>query len=31
LSEGESGFPFIDFGNKILQDFIFSPAILARA
>ena len=29
LSEGESGFPFIDFGNKILEDFIFSPAILA--
>jgi hypothetical protein len=28
LSQGESGFPFIDFGNKILQDTLYSPVIL---
>jgi hypothetical protein len=28
LSEGESGFPFIDFGNQILQDTLYSPQIL---
>jgi len=28
LAEGESGFPFIDFGNKILQDTLYSPTIL---
>jgi hypothetical protein len=29
LPQGENGFPFIDFGNKILADFIYSPSILA--
>ena len=28
LSEGENGFPFIDFGNKILQDTLYDPSIL---
>jgi hypothetical protein len=28
LAEGESGFPFIDFGNKILQDTLYDPSIL---
>jgi hypothetical protein len=29
LSEGEAGFPFIDFGNQILQDTLYSPEILS--
>ena len=28
LAQGESGFPFIDFGNKILQDTLYSPTVL---
>src|SRR6202034_1668636 len=28
LSEGQSGFPFIDFGNQLLQDTLYSPEIL---
>ncbi len=30
LPEGENGFPFIDFGNKTLADFIYSPSILSN-
>jgi hypothetical protein len=28
LSEGEAGFPFFDFGNKLLQDTLYDPSIL---
>jgi uncharacterized protein DUF929 len=28
LTPGSSGFPFIDFGNKILQDTLYDPSIL---
>jgi len=28
LSQGESGFPFTDFGNKILSDVLFTPSVL---
>lgn len=28
LRQGQSGFPFTDFGNKILSDTLFSPSVL---
>jgi hypothetical protein len=28
LQQGEAGFPFVDFGNKILQDTLYDPTIL---